>query len=318
MLSASLKVTMMTKPSNLGRENVSELLLGLPVQKKGFSFLFVEGGDDSRFWKRFRFAKCDVFAAGDQDRVIETLRIKGRFKYLRRRVAGIVDPDYELVDPTGKLLVDDLLYYDVPDLENMIVSQRTIVAAMLRPGPFGNEDEVEAFAKEWFNAATRLSMDYGYFRLVAKQQRGFGLVPNSIESSYVDCIDFDTLRLKCRETAELVVERSPNVRVSATDLLDAVRVAECQHERSRLLVRGKDLLNFMLCVCLPVFDKTDCDETVRSRLEDWLRVVRNSDELFKRLHRKYESEYLKCTKIYGRIGNWESANSPYRILKPDI
>ena len=308
----------MANPSNLGKENVSEILLGLPVQKKGFSFLFVEGGDDSRFWKRYKFAKCDVFAAGSQDRVIETLRIKAPIKKLRRRVAGIVDPDYELIDPTGKLLVDDLLYDDVPDLENMIVSRKTIASVVFRPGPFTNEDDAAKFAQQWLDAAMNLSKDYGYFRLVAKQRGNFGLVPNSIESFYSKCIDFDSFRLKYCETAKLVVAHSPNGRVSATDLFEAVKAAQGRHGRNPLLVRGKDLLNFMLCICLPVFDKTNGDESVRSKLEDWLRVVRDSDQLFRRLQGKYKCEDLRCTNLYGRIGNWESANTPYRILKPEI
>ncbi|MCY4073478.1 MAG: DUF4435 domain-containing protein [Chloroflexi bacterium] len=308
----------MANPSNLGKENVSELLLSLPVQKKGFSFLFVEGGDDSRFWKRFGFANCDVFAAGTQDRVIETLRIKGPFKKLRRRVAGIVDPDYELIDPTGKLLVEDLLYDDVPDLENMIVSRRTIASAVLRPGPFADQDDASKFAEDWLNAAMQLSMDYGYFRLVAKQNRKFRLVPNAIESSYGDYINLDCLRLNRQKTAELVVNHSCNVRVTVADLLAEVKAAEDRHGRNPLLVRGKDLLNFMLCICMPVFDKSSDDESVRIRLADWLRVVRDSDLLFRRLHGKYKCEDLKCTKLYGRIGNWESANKPFRILKPEV
>jgi len=292
--------------------------MSLPVNKRGFSFLFVEGGDDTRFWSRFKTHKCDVYPAGDQDTVIETLRLKRPLKRLRRRVAGIVDPDYELIDQTGKLLVDDLLYDDVPDLENMIVSRKTIANAMLRPGPFGNEDDAGEFAKEWLNAAMNLSMDYGYFRLVTKQRRNFGLVPNSIETSYDDCIDFDSLRLCWQATAELVVERSPNVRVSVNDLLQTVRATERRYERNPLLVRGKDLLNFMLCICLPVFDRTSGDTSVRCRLVDWLRVVRDSHQLSRRLQGKYRCEDLKCTKLYDRIGNWESANTPYKILKPEI
>ncbi len=290
----------------------------LPVNKKGFSFLFVEGGDDTRFWSRFKTHKCDIFPAGDQDTVIETVRLKSPLKRLRRRVVGIVDPDYELIDPTGKLLVDDLLYDDVPDLENMIVSRKTIANAILRPGPFGNRNDAEQFAEEWLDAALELSIDYGYFRVVAKQCRNFGLVPNSIESSYSDCINLDCLRLRWQKTAELVVESSPNVRVSATDLLEAVKTAEGRYERNHLLVRGKDLLNFMLCICLPVFEKTNGDESVRAKLSDWLQVVRDSDELFERLQGKYLCEDLKRTKIYGHIRDWERASKTYKILKPEI
>lgn len=308
----------MTRPSNLAKENVSELLLGLPVQKKGFTFLFVEGGDDSRFWKRYSFAKCDVFAAGTQDRVIETLRIKGPFKKLRRRVAGIVDPDYELIDPTGKLLINDLLYDDVPDLENMIVSPMTIANAIFRPGPFGNENDAYKFAEEWLNAAMNLSMDYGYFRLVAKQRRKFGLFPNKIETSYCECLEFDSLRLRWQDTAELVVERSPNVRVSVNDLLEAVEATERRYGRNPSLVRGKDLLNFMLCICLHVFMEKNGDESVRAKLSDWLQVVRDSNELFERLQGKYQCEDLKRTKIYGRIRDWELASKRYKILMPEI
>ena len=306
------------KPANTGKENVTEILMSLPVNKKGFSFLFVEGRDDTRFWARYKTDRCDIFPAGNQKNVIETLIFKSWRKDLRQRVAGIVDPDYELIDPTGKLLVDDLLHDDVPDLENMIVSRKTIAAAMFRPGPFGNMDAADKFAEDWLNAALQLSMDYGYFRLVAKQHRNFNLVPNSIESSYGNCINYSTFRLKRHETAELVVERSPNVNISAIELLEAVKAAQCQYERSHLLVRGKDLLNFMLCVCLAVFEKMAGDESVRSRLKDWLLVVRDSDELFRRLQGKYKCEDLKCTKLYSRIGSWESDNKPYKILKPEI
>lgn len=303
------------KPSNTGKENVTEILMSIPVNKKGFSFLFVEGCDDTRFWGNYKTGRCDILPAGNQENVIETLKFKSLRKDLRRRVAGIVDPDYELIDPTGKLLVDDLLHDDVPDLENMIVSRKTIAAAMFRPGPFDNTDDADKFAEDWLNAALQLSMDYGYFRLVAKQHRNFNLVPNSIESSYGNCINYSTFRLKRHETAELVVERSRNAKVSASELLEAVKAAQCQNESSRLLVRGKDLLNFMLCVCLSVFEKTADDELVRSKLKDWLCIVRDSDQLFRRLQAKYKCEDLKRTKLYGRIGSWEKANCPYKILK---
>ncbi len=309
----------MTIPVNEGKELLTLSKFYRAFREyKNYSFVFVEGSDDKRFWDRFSAELCEIIESFGRDKVIEALSHKSRIRDLQRRVAGIVDPDYELIDPTGKLLVDDLLYDDVPDLENMIVSRKIIANAMLRPGPFGNVDDADKFAEDWLNAALQLSMDYGYFRLVAKQRRNFGLVPNSIESAYSDCVDFGSLRLKCQETAELVVERSPNVTVSVNELLEAVKAMECRYERSRLLVRGKDLLNFMLCVCLPVFNKTNGDESVRVKLEDWLKVVRDSDELFRRLQGKYQCEDLKCTKLHGRIQNWECANEPYRILKPEI
>lgn len=306
------------KPANTGEENVTEILMSLPVNKKGFSFLFVEGRDDTRFWGRYKTDRCDIFPAGNQKNVIATLRLKNLRRDLRRRVAGIVDPDYELIDQTGKLLVDDLLYDDVPDLENMIVSRKTIVRAMIKPGPFKELANAENFAQNWLDAGLQLSMDYAYFRLVARQSRKFNLVPNWIEGSYGSCIQSENLQLDFEATAQKMIDGSPRVKVSADELLEAVRGVEDKYLESRLLVRGKDLLNFMLCVCLPVFEKTSGDASVRSRLEDWLRVVRDSEELFKRLQRKYECEDLKCTKIYGRIGNWESTNSPYKILKPEI
>ena len=320
MPSAILKVTMtMTKTSsNLSKENVVEILMNIPAYKKGYSFLFVEGRDDRHFWNRFSVDKCDVFTAGDQERVIETLTKKHIRRDLRQRIAGIVDADYELIDPTGELLVEDLMHDDVPDLENMIVSRKTIASVMIKPGPFKELANAENFAKNWLDAGMKLAIDYGYFRLVARQNRKFGLFPNWIEESYGSCIQPESLRLNLKTTAEKMIDGSPRVKVSADELLAGVRGVEAKFERSCLLVRGKDLLNFMLCISLPVFDMTDGDESVRRRLEDWLRVVRDSGELFRRLQSKYQCEDLKQTKIHGRIKKWENTNSPYKILKTDI
>jgi len=292
--------------------------MSLPVNKKGFTFLFVEGRDDTRFWGRYKTERCDIYPAGNQENVIETLKYKNLRRDLRRRVAGIVDPDYELIDPTGKLLVDDILHDDVPDLENMIVSRKIVAGVMIKPGPFKEQEDAENFAQNWLDAGKQLAMDYGYFRLVARQNRKFGLVPNWIEGSYGLCIQSENLRLNRKKTAELLIDSSPRVAVSLDELLEAVQDVESKFEISRLLVRGKDLLNFLLCVCLRVFDKTNSDESVRSRLKDWLRIVRDSGQLFQRLQGKYQCEDLKSTKLYGRIQNWESANRPYKILKPEI
>ena len=80
---------------------------------------------------------------------------------------------------------------------------------------------------------------------------------------------------------------------TATDLLEAVKAAEGRHGRNPLLVRGKDLLKFMaLHLLADNFDNTSGDDSVRSRLEDWLRVVRDSDQLFRRLQGKYKCEDL--------------------------
>jgi len=189
---------------------------------------------------------------------------------------------------------------------------------MIKSGSFKELADAENFAQNWLDAGMQLAMDYGYFRLVARQNRKFGLVPNWIKGSYGSCIQSENLRLNLKKTAELLINSSPRVAVSVDELLEAVQDVAATFERSRLLVRGKDLLNFMLCVCLPVFEKTGGDELTRSRLKDWLCIVRDSDELFQRLQGKYQCEDLKCTKLYGCIGNWESANSPYKILKPEV
>lgn len=307
------------KLSNLSHENVVEILMNLPAEKKGYSFLFVEGRDDRRFWNRYKVDKCEVFAAGDQERVIETLRKKHMRRDLRRRVAGIVDADYELIYPTGLLLADDLLYdCHMPDLENIVVSQETLRNVVRKSGVFNSHNEADIFAENWLKTGLHLSIDYGYFRLVARKQGRYRLVPNSIEGFYSDYIDFSSLRLNLKESAALLLKGSPNARISDTVLLQEVEVVKDRHSRSRKLVRGKDLLSFLLCVCMPVFEKTHDHLATRTKLQDWLQVVPDRYELFKRLQYQYKSEDLKKSNIYDCIGHWERASKRYKIVGADI
>ena len=307
-------------PNNRGDEllSVAQAFRGDPNYRK-FTFVFVEGSDDKEFWNHYRAESCEVIEAIGRDKVIDALNRKHRVRELRRCVAGIVDADYELIDASGQLNVEDLLYDDqMPDLENLIVFPKTVRKTIRRSRVFNCQNEADKFAGDWLKAGLKLSMDYGYFRIVARKHRNFGLVPNSIEGSYRECVDYNSLRLQHYRTAELLIDRSPNIRISVADLLEFVCATERRFERSRLLVRGKDLLNFMLCICLPVFENTNGDESIRAKLSDWLHVVRGSDDLFERLQGNYQCEDLKRTKIYGRIRDWERASKRYRILNPDI
>lgn len=305
-------------------ENVTEILLNGPARRQGFSHLFVEGKADKRFWKRYRHGRCDIRVAGDQEMVIAVIRAlwskklpKENRSVLRKSVAGIVDPDYDLIAKPGKLNVRNLLYDDVPDLENIVVF-RTLYKIVRNSGVFNRKRAADRFVEYWLNCGKQLSIAYGYFRLVSRQNPKFKLVPNSIEHSYRDCIDFRDFQLDFDKTANMLVIRSPNARVSASELLKNVEAAKRLYGSCSSLVRGKDLLNFLLCVCLSVFDKTSDDESVRAKLSAWLGIVCDSDKLFRSLQGEYKCEDLRCTKLYGRIGKWECANKPYKILKPEI
>lgn len=315
---------MTKKRRNKREENVTEILLNGPVRRRGFSHLFVEGKADKRFWKRYRHGRCDIRVAGDQEMVIAVIKAlwskklpKEKRSVLRKSVAGIVDPDYDLIASPGKLKVRNLLYDDVPDLENIVV-HRTLHKIVRKSGVFKRKTAADRFVEHWLNCGMELSIAYGYFRIVSRQNPQFKLVPNSIEHSYRDYINFRDFQLDYDKTANMLVIRSPNARVSVSELLKIVDAAERLYGRCKLLVRGKDLLNFLLCACLPVFDKINDDESVRAKLINWLRIVCESDKLFRNLQSEYKCEDLKCTKLYVRIGNWESANKPYKILKPDI
>ena len=69
-----------------------------------------------------------------------------------------------------------------------------------------------------------------------------------------------------------------------------------------------------MATILPNLFKAEFDE----ELPDNMKPMFHDRQLSISLRSSYEERYFVETSLYGNIRTWECANSPYRILKPEI
>lgn len=279
------------------------------IYGEGETFVMVEGKTDEVLWEEFRSRKdCTLYPAQGKDKIIAALGVSRTRGMLG--IAGIVDADYWLITEADELATENLLYDECcPDMESLLLDCDAL-KKLLRNHLYDFDIEaIHQFADKLLMESRRLAAAYGYFRLL-NHLYCYSLKCNSIPLAEV--IDKDTLELD----AELVASRLTGDRsdISSDDLLHQVdQLREQYPPDNRQLCRGKDVVAIMAHI-LPSLFKTEIGEDLP---HDAQRAFREK-ALSINLRSSYDSGYFRETSLFACIQDWESANTPYKILKADI
>ncbi|MYD11594.1 MAG: DUF4435 domain-containing protein [Chloroflexi bacterium] len=276
---------------------------------KGKSFVMVEGRTDRALWTEFipdQFAYL-VYADGKTDIVdaMNTPVMRGI-----EGVAGIVDADYWLITDADELGTENLLYdAHCPDLESLLLCSPALKKVLRNHLYNYNVDEIHAFADRLACNAQRLAAEFGYFRLL-NHLEDYGIRFRDFDVSEV--IDPDALRLDRARTAKRLAQTT--AAVSCEDLLrqvDALR--KSYPPENPQICRGKDVVA-ILAYLLPLRFRAEFGDALPQNVT----VALNGRALSIGLRSAYDSAYFKETSLFNCIQSWESTNTPYKILKPEI
>ena len=234
--------------------------------------------------------------ADGKDNVIATLQLVNRKHPSWGNVAAIVDPDLWLIENSGELNIANLLFDDIPDLDLMLITSPAMETVVRNTISVEKADE---YTERLRNEALRLAMEFGYFRLFDYRHREYNLSFSLV--AFQDAIDKSTLKLNADTVAKMLVS---NTSISANQLLEKIHNLQNELSPDIRLCRGRDVRAIM--ACLIKFDDS---------LSDKVKIQTNSGELSRTLRMAYEFTYFITTQLYRRIREWESAHSPYRIIK---
>ena len=273
---------------------------------KGKSFVMVEGKTDRALWTEFMPAQHSyvVYADGKTD-IVDALNSPAMRGI--NGIAGIVDADYWLITEADELGTENLLYDDCrPDAESILLNSPAL-NKVLRNNLYNFDvDQVHAFAEKLTRDAQRLAIEFGYVRLV-NHVKDYGLRCNAIEFEYF--VNEKDLTLDCEGIAERLT--ADKAWLSSDDLLKEVEAKRKLHSPDDpQLCRGKDMVA-ILAYLLPTRFKTEFGED----LPGDTRAALHERALSIRLRSAYDSEYFQQTSLFNCIRQWESQNTPYRIIR---
>ncbi|MCY3864429.1 MAG: DUF4435 domain-containing protein [Chloroflexi bacterium] len=279
------------------------------IYGEGETFALVEGKTDEVLWEEFRSREdCTLIPAQGKDKILAALEVTEARDM--RGVAGIVDLDYWLITKADELGTDNLLYDDCcPDMESIVLCSPALKKVLRNELYNFDIEETHRLADKLACEALRLAMEFGYFRLL-NYLNCYGLHCNSI--CFEEVIDSDTLELDRELVASKLTGDKPEM--TGADLLRQVDDLREKYPPANIqLCRGKDVVAIMAYILPNLF----CAEFGEDLPHDMKAAFREK-ALSIRLRSAYDSSYFKGTSLFNCIRSWESTNSPYKILKPDI
>ena len=279
------------------------------IYGEGETFVMVEGKTDEVLWEEYRSRDdCTLYPAYGKDKIIDALDVARRRDM--RGVAGIVDADYWLITEADVLGTENLLYDGCcPDMESLLLCSPAL-KKVLRNNLYNYDvNEVHAFAEKLAAAARRIAAEFGYFRLL-NHLKDLWLRCNSI--CFEDVIDCDNFMLDRQLVASKLAGGKAGL--NAEDLLEQIEeLKQVYAADNPKLCRGKDMVAIAAHLLPKLFQQEFGDGTSIETLPST-----RAKTLSKDLRIAYEFGYFLQTSLYSCIRSWESANAPYKILKPDI
>ncbi len=274
------------------------------------SLVLVEGQTDQALWTEYRADRCSLIPAGNKEKAVKALEITNS-KTSLRGVAAIVDPDFWLVGRSTPLDLDNLLYDDSPDIETLMINTPALEKVMRHTFVNIATDEIHDFAMKLREEAIRLAVEFGYFRLLDFRQRHYNLMLRRVSDRFADFINEKTLQFNSNEVATTLLEENSDL--SPSELLEQVNELKGHIKPEMVMCRGKDVLS-LLALVMPVHFRS----VFKREMSQKARKQTTGNELGRALRMAFEYAHFFVTTLYARIRSWESANSPYKILKPEI
>jgi len=274
------------------------------------SLVLVEGQTDQALWTEYRAERCSLIPAGNKEKAVKALEITNS-KTSLQGVAAIVDPDFWLVERSTLLDLDDLLFDDSPDIETLMINTPALEKVMRHTFVNLVTDEVHDFAKKLRDEAIRLAVEFGYFRLLDFRQRNYNLMLRRVSDRFADFIDEKTVQFNSHKVATTLLEE--NSALSASELLEQVEELKGHIKAEMVMCRGKDVLS-LLALVMPIHFRS----VFKREMSQKARKQTTGNELARALRIAFEYAHFLVTTLYARIRDWETTNTPYKILKPDI
>ena len=269
----------------------------------------VEGKTDEVLWEEYRSREdCTLYPAHGKDKIIAALGVGHESRHVRHR--RIVDADYWLITDADELATENLLYDDCcPDMEVILLQSPGLKKVLRHELPEEDIDAAHDFADALNRESQRLAAEIGYFRWL-NEVKGYGLNFKSLRIA--DFVDAETLALDRDWLARRLAERRDEI--SSEQLLrETAELRENNPAENLQLCRGKDVIAIMAHI-MPVLNEAHFGE----ELPENIREVFQEKRLAKEMRKAYEFIYFKQTSLFGCIQEWQSANCPYKILKPEI
>lgn len=279
------------------------------------SFVIVEGKTDRALWTEYRDDEnCFVFPVEDsENRNNKAIVVKALLDSQQADIsgiAGIVDGDYWLITQANELNTENLLF-DMcwPDLESILLNSRALRKVLRHSVDTDDIERLHVFADKLRAESQRIAAEFGYFRVLSLL-KGYKLQCNRIRLKQVICLT--ALELDSKWIARRLAEDLSGI--TGEQLLREVSELRNQYtSENTKLCRGKDVIDTMVHI-LPTLFEAEFDET----LSNQARASFHAKGLARYLRMSYEFGYFKATSLHSCIRNWESANTPYKILKPEI
>ncbi|MCY3781702.1 MAG: DUF4435 domain-containing protein [Chloroflexi bacterium] len=285
------------------------------VADKHDSLVLVEGTTDRALLSSYQSQRCQLFPAQSKERVVDVLDM-ANVKTQLGGIAGIIDADLWLIEDDKRLKIINLLYDNVPDIELVLLRSSALEKALRNTITEYSSDRIAALAFSLRNESLRLAADFGYFRLYHYRHPKSDLKLRVVAEALPSYMDIEAIAWHSEKIADSLTSGSR--RLTAAYLLEQIARLREKVEPGILLCRGKDALS-ILAALLPTLYRRAFGN------DDWLDVVISqfqitpqNHEIARILRMNYEFEDFKHSELCKRVRSWESANNPYRILKPEF
>ena len=287
---------------------VAECFLVRNLSGKKTAFVMVEGETDRAALGQFAAKQCALFPSRGKDNVLYALKSDGFIGV--PGIAGIIDLDYALISQSYERELPNLLYDDCcPDMEVILLQSPTLKKILRHELPEEDIAAAHDFADALYRESQRLAAEIGYFRWL-NEVEGYRLNFKSLRIA--DFVDAEPLALDRDWLARRLAESRDGI--SSEQLLrETAELRENNPAENPQLCRGKDIIAIMAHI-MPMLYESHFGKTLPESAGE----IFQEERLAKELRKAYEFIYFKQTSLFLCIQEWESANCPYKILKPEI
>ncbi len=223
-------------------------------------------------------------------------------------VAAVIDPDYWLIERSGSLHLDSLLYDDSPDMEMMTLNSSALEKVLRNTFVEIETREIHRFAHSLRSEAIRLAKEFGKIRLLDFRHREYNLRLRRVADNFAVFIDQQTLEFNHEDVAKTLLDE--NAILSESELLSQIETFEVDIRIGHWLCRGRDTLSILSIIlphCFSRFFDRDMSQKALNQT--------TGNELARTLRLAFEFAHFIVTKLYSRIRAWEAQNRPFRIIR---
>lgn len=310
----------MSELSLTAHEVLTEFEFSEPLSEP---WVLVEGESDVAFlWEYTTDENCVLIDTDGKSEIVEVLSsetIRGQ-----SGIVGIVDADLWLITQPPELRLENLLCdLDFPDIEVLLMSSRALRKSLRHdvrriPKVTVPVVRIENFADQLATQACRLSMEFGYFRLLNDTENSginFDLFWKHHQlDEFIDkqelTVDRDWFARRLADHHRSRWKRKPERWIPFDELLHGVFELEKVYPLpDKRLCRGKDAIAIGELIGPSLFESEF--RTVLSSQQ--MRRI-GFEDLSTELRKSFEYIHFVGTSLYSRIRAWESESEGFRIL----